>query len=281
MPIVFADSRQLAEEWTYRFLAAAAAHHSAAGRQRPVPDRLGTTAASALAVDRNLEGAADLPQAGIGETAEPFDEHPDRDALDQVEVDGRTTRDRVVAGFEDDLAGERADGCRAWRDLKPIGEGSESWQEWTALLLLSQADLLAGCESESGIDTLRLTAAGQRALDPSQRDPLDEATAKLRTGARVDAIVTAVERALGGRLKQLAANNGAATTRPDGSPLNLNGININLRGAGVYGEADRAQVEAWLKVRNDLAHAHPTVPSDARIEAVIAGIRALLDDHPA
>ena len=30
VPIVFADSRKLAEDWTHRFLAAAAAHHSAA-----------------------------------------------------------------------------------------------------------------------------------------------------------------------------------------------------------------------------------------------------------
>jgi hypothetical protein len=29
VPIVFADSRKLAEDWTHRFLAAAAAHHRA------------------------------------------------------------------------------------------------------------------------------------------------------------------------------------------------------------------------------------------------------------
>jgi hypothetical protein len=164
--------------------------------------------------------------------------------------------------------------------FKPIGEPGEAWLEWTALLALGQAGLVSGRETESGVDTLRITAAGQRALDPTPRDPLEEATAKLRSGARVDAIVTAVERALAGRLKQLAAKHGVATTRPDGSPLNLNAINTSLRGAGVYGECDRAQVEAWLKVRNDLAHANPTVPSDARVQAVIAGIRAFLDDHP-
>ena len=71
---------------------------------------------SAVAVDRDFEGATDLPQAGIGQTAESFDEDADRDALDRVEVDGRAPRDRIVAGFEDDLAGERPDGRRAWRD---------------------------------------------------------------------------------------------------------------------------------------------------------------------
>jgi ERCC4-type nuclease len=38
VPIVFADSRKLAEEWTYRFLAAALVHH-APGHPRPSDER--------------------------------------------------------------------------------------------------------------------------------------------------------------------------------------------------------------------------------------------------
>jgi len=165
--------------------------------------------------------------------------------------------------------------------FKPIHEGSEPWADWTAALLLGDADLISGRLNEEGIDTLRITAAGLQALDPTPRDPLDQASAKLRSGARVDAIVTAVERALGARIKQLAANRGVATTRPDSTPLTLSRLNNELRGARVYDETNRAQVEAWLKVRNDLAPAHPVVASDARIEAVITGIRVFLDEHPA
>jgi hypothetical protein len=133
--------------------------------------------------------------------------------------------------------------------FKPIGEGSEQWREWRTLLVLGEAGLVSGRETESGVDTLRLTAAGLRALDPTPRDPLEEAGAKLRSGARVDAIVTAVERALGARLKQLVAKRGVATTGPNGTPLTLSRLNNDLRGAGVYNESDRAQDEAWLKVR--------------------------------
>ena len=43
---------------------------------------------SALTVGRDRESAADLTQAGVGETAESFDEDADRDALNGVEVDG-------------------------------------------------------------------------------------------------------------------------------------------------------------------------------------------------
>jgi hypothetical protein len=71
---------------------------------------------SALTVDRDREGAADLSQAPVGQTAESFDQDAGCDTLDRVEVDGRTARDRIVAGFEDDLAGQRPDGCRARRD---------------------------------------------------------------------------------------------------------------------------------------------------------------------
>ena len=45
---------------------------------------------SALTVDRDRESAADLAQASVGETAESLDEDADRDALNRVEVDGRT-----------------------------------------------------------------------------------------------------------------------------------------------------------------------------------------------
>jgi hypothetical protein len=165
--------------------------------------------------------------------------------------------------------------------FKPIGEASDRRQEWTAALLLRDADLISGRHTEEGIDTLRLAAAGQQALDPRPRDPLDHALVQLRSGARVDAIVTAVELALGTRLKLLAAKRGVAVTHPDGSPLKFAALNTNLRAAGAYDETHRAQVEAWFKLRNDLAHAHVTTPSDARIEAVIAGVRTFLADHPA
>ena len=164
--------------------------------------------------------------------------------------------------------------------FKPIWEPVGRWNDWTVLLVLVDADLIAGQLDAEGLAGARLTAAGLQALDPTPPDPLVQAITQLRSGARVDAIVTAVELVLGGRLKQLAANHNVPTTKSDGSALTLARINIDLRGAGVYDEPDRAQVEAWLKVRNELTHAN-TLPSDQRIETVIDGIRVFLDEHPA
>lgn len=163
---------------------------------------------------------------------------------------------------------------------KPIGQSSEEWALWTAALQLSEADLISGRLDADGMADVRVTAPGLRALDPTPRDPVDDAVSKLRSGARVDAIITAVEGALGVRLKQLAAIRDIATTRQDDTPLTLSRLNNDLRSAGAYDETDRAQIEAWLKLRNDLAHADAAVASDARIEAAIAGIRVFLDEHP-
>jgi hypothetical protein len=165
--------------------------------------------------------------------------------------------------------------------FKPISEPGEAWLIWTAALTLGDADLIAGRLTDDGIDGLCLTAAGKRALDPSPRDPLDQAIAELRSGARVDAIVTAVEGALLGRLRQIANGRGVPTTRPDATPLQASRLNNDLKSDGAYDEPTRAQIEAWLKERNALAHARPTVPSDARIEAIIHGLRVFLDEHPA
>lgn len=53
-----------------------------------------------------------------------------------------------------------------------------------------------------------------------------------------------------------------------------------LRRDGAYPESDRAQVEAWLKLRNALAHPDGREVSDARVESVIQGIRVFLAEHP-
>ena len=82
--------------------------------------------------------------------------------------------------------------------------------------MLGESDLIAGSLTDDCIDTLRVTAEGQQALDPRPRDPLDHALAQLRGGARVDAIVTAVELGLGQRLKLLAASRDVASTHDDG-----------------------------------------------------------------
>jgi hypothetical protein len=128
---------------------------------------------------------------------------------------------------------------------------------------------------------LRVTDEGHQALDPAPRDPLDVAEALLRSGAPVDSIVKAVESGLGSRLRAMATKLGVATTKADGHPLRLAQVNDGLYKAGAYPEFDRTQVEAWLKLRNDLAHGDDAQTSDDRVAVCIAAIRIFLDEHSA
>lgn len=164
--------------------------------------------------------------------------------------------------------------------FKPVGEETTRWLEWTAALLLLEAGLISGRIGDDGVDTLRITPEGAHALHPTPRNPLQVAQAQLRSGARVDAIITAVELALGGRLKEIAADRGVPVTHTDGRPLKLMKLIVNLREVGAYDETDRAQIAAWLKLRNDLAHPDGTTVGDARVATVIQSIGVFLDEHP-
>lgn len=160
-------------------------------------------------------------------------------------------------------------------------EDPEPQLEWMTLLLLIEAGLVSGRVETEGVDTLRVTSEGTQALDSSPRNPLDVADAELRSGASVDAMITAVQLGLAPRLNAIAGQRGVATRYADGRPMKLSKINDDLRRDGAYTEADRAQVEAWLKLRNDLAHPEGAVAvSDARVATAVASIRVFLDEHP-
>ena len=58
-------------------------------------------------------------------------------------------------------------------------------------------------------------------------------------------------------------------------------LNAALRKVGACGESDRAQVGAWLKLRNELAHPDGREVSDAHVASVLQGIRVFLEEHSA
>jgi len=60
--------------------------------------------------------------------------------------------------------------------------------------------------------------------------------------------------ALEEHLKKLATKNQLPVLDGNGRPKKASEINADLRKANVYGEAQRASIEAWQKLRNDAAH---------------------------
>ncbi len=73
-------------------------------------------ASSAFAVDGDLERVADLMHPVAAQTAQAFDERPDRNALDRIEIDDRDERNRVIRRLEENLGWDPADRSRAWAD---------------------------------------------------------------------------------------------------------------------------------------------------------------------
>src|SRR5688572_23522190 len=73
---------------------------------------------SSLAVDCDSKSGTDLFHPRVTETAEPLDQETGRHALDRVEVDSGSARDRVFTGLQHDLAGQVADGRCARADQR-------------------------------------------------------------------------------------------------------------------------------------------------------------------
>lgn len=74
-------------------------------------------------VHRNLKRLADFTHPSIGKSAKATDQDGYGDAFDGVQVHCRAARNGIGIGFENDLAGESPDGCRAWRDERPSEPG--------------------------------------------------------------------------------------------------------------------------------------------------------------
>ena len=91
----------------------------------PITDTAHTTQAvcgdawSGFAGDGDLKGFANLTHSLIAESAKALDERSERDALDGVEVDDRCPRDGVLAGLEQHLTRDTADGGCARADQRP------------------------------------------------------------------------------------------------------------------------------------------------------------------
>lgn len=117
---------------------------------------------------------------------------------------------------------------------------------------------------------------------PGAADPsLAEARRLLADGARVEAVIEAVEGVLASHLRSLATGRGVSLTREnDDRPLSLSDLNNALRKARVYSASDQAQIQAWLHARNQLAHRGSEAPNDRRIQLLIDGTDVFVHEVP-
>lgn len=112
-------------------------------------------------------------------------------------------------------------------------------------------------------------------------DLLGQAEALLAEHYRLPAAVLAGA-TLEEHIRKLCTRYNVGLTNANGDQLKAAVLNSELRKSGLYNEAQRAQVEAWQKVRNDAAHALPgfAQQTDADIIRMITGIRDFIVKYP-
>ena len=91
--------------------------------------------------------------------------------------------------------------------------------------------------------------------------------------------------ALEEHVRQLATKYGIPTLH-NGKPKKASMLNNELKGAGVYTDAQRTIVEGWQKLRNVAAHGQPgfdgaDTSHAGSVESMISGIRGFIVQYPA
>lgn len=102
---------------------------------------------------------------------------------------------------------------------------------------------------------------------------------ELQRDAKVEALIAAIEEVLGPRLRALADANGIETSDAKKKPIALAVVNERLGAAGIIRQDVRAEVAAYLQMRNEGGHGRAAGVSHTRIARAIAGIRELRDDE--
>lgn len=105
------------------------------------------------------------------------------------------------------LVGLRDHPPRHGLEIAPVwGMPEEKWERWRALELLLEArpDQWPAHQQQRVVGRHPADSGRTSSAYPTERDPLDTATRKLRTGSKIEAMIIAVEKAVGPRLKDLA-----------------------------------------------------------------------------
>ncbi len=158
--------------------------------------------------------------------------------------------------------------------FKPEGGDSAPERErWRAVLRLLSGGLIDGGLQQGGLDGVRVTVEGRRAL-AGPAGALDRAVVELRRGAKVEAMTAAVDEALAGLLRDLTEANGLSV-KQNGKPIRLNNLADQLRSAGVFGRDTHAEVEVCLALRNETNHGRADQVSETRIQRAIETVREL------
>ena len=111
-------------------------------------------------------------------------------------------------------------------------------------------------------------------------DILEQAEYLLSKGfVEASAVVAGV--ALESHLRKLAEKNSIPITKDDGSYMNADSLNGELRKKGVIDKGLNQHITSWLGLRNKAAHPGKEKINEGLIEPMIKGIRVFIQQYPA
>lgn len=82
-------------------------------------------------------------------------------------------------------------------------------------------------------------------------------------------------------IRTLCTKRGVDTALPSGAPKKADVMNADLKKAGVYNEARKKQITAWMDLRNKAAHGDYTTYDEHQARMFIDGVRDFMLKHPA
>lgn len=108
-----------------------------------------------------------------------------------------------------------------------------------------------------------------------------EMAASLLESAHKDAAAVIAGTALEVHVRALCTKNGVATVLPSGAPVKGDAMNTELKKEGVYNEAQRKQVSAWMGLRNSAAHGDYDDYDRQQVRLLVDGVRDFVLKYPA
>lgn len=96
-----------------------------------------------------------------------------------------------------------------------------------------------------------------------------------------DAAAVIAGTALEVHVRTLCVKSGVATVLPNGAPMKADAMNAELKKEGVYNEAQRKQVSAWMGLRNSAAHGDYGDYDKQQVRLLVDGVRDFMLKYPA
>lgn len=158
--------------------------------------------------------------------------------------------------------------------------GVEPDEHWRAVLRLADRGLVDAVETNDSLDGVKLSLLGEEVLSETPTDPLEPAAADLLIGNLLQAAVVAGN-VLDAHLKALANARGVVLLDGRGRAKSLGPLNDEFKRDGVYGEAQRTDVQAWLAVRNAAVHNRADEVDADRLRRMVDGVRSFIERVPA